>query len=151
MKKKPTQKKKATGKKKRAEARTFGVFANWPAMACVAAVAFAFVWLFYPTYQIRVAQERQLLSVRRELVSMQKQNEALKERIKQIKSLEYVERYAREKMGLVKPGEKAYVVLPPNRPARAKVATRTAEATSSVEPTGTWNGIRAFFARLFSW
>lgn len=144
-KKKPKRKGRSKGK---GAARAIPV--NYQVVVGVTAVVLAALWLLYPTYQVRVRQQKQLESVQRQYARLRGENRSLKTRIKQIKSPEYVERYAREKLGLVKPGENAYVVLPPSesKPA-SKTPVRAVEPTESAETTGTWDGVKAFFARLF--
>lgn len=124
---------------------------NYALVVGLAAVALAVVWLFYPTYQVRLEQEKQIAAIKRQYAELKEQNEALRQQIREIKRPEYIERYAREKMGLVKPGEKAYVVLPPSRSTPAtRTAVRAAEATRSAESSGTWERVKAFFAALVS-
>ncbi len=127
------------------------VRAHYPLLVGVVAVILAAVWLFYPIYQVRMNQEQQLASVRREYARVRAENRSLRKRIAEIKSPEYIERYAREKLGLIKPGETAYVVLPPNRSVSpSQTPTRSIEPTRSVEATGTWDRIRAFFSELLT-
>lgn len=138
--------KKGSPKKGRAPMRV-----NYPLAIGAAAVLLAAFWLFYPVYQTRTKQQEQLAASRREYARLRTENRVLRERIAQIKKPEYIERYAREKLGLIKPGETAYVVLPPNPPRpTSKTATRTVEPTRSVEPTSTWGRISAFFSRLLA-
>jgi len=145
--KKPKPKGKAGRKNAKSKRR---IRVNYPLVGGAAAVALAAVWLFYPTYQVRLEQERQLAAVKREYARMRAENDTLRFRIKQIQSPEYVERYAREKLGLIKPGENAYVVLPPSRSRSAtKTPTRVARPVVSTEPTSAWESVKAFFGGLF--
>lgn len=123
---------------------------NSPVALAVVAVVLAALWLLYPAYQIRVEQDKQLSEVRREYAQLRSENVRLRKRIEQIKSPEYIERYAREKLGLVKPGENAYVVLPPSRAATPTATPeRSNSPTRSAETTGTWERVKTFFAGLF--
>ncbi|NLK08581.1 MAG: septum formation initiator family protein [Firmicutes bacterium] len=52
--------------------------------------------------------------IQREIVAFEQRNDAIREEIEHMQSDEYIERVAREKLGLVKPGE---VIYKPVRPA----------------------------------
>jgi len=120
---------------------------NYPLLVGVLSLTLAVAWLFYPTYLVRVEQERQLEAVRKQLALLERENDELRERIEEMKSPEYIERYAREKLALVKPGEKAYVVLPPNKP-KPKPKPKL-EETESAKPEGVLARMEDFFTNLF--
>ncbi len=138
--------KKKTSKKGRKNAKKGPRF-NYPLVLGAAALLLAIAWLFYPTYMVRVQQEKQLSETQRQLDLLERENAELKKRIGEMKRPEYIEQYAREKLALVKPGEKAYVVLPPNR-AKRKPRPKL-EETASAEPTGTLSAVSRFFKQLF--
>ena len=62
----------------------------------------------------------QLADLERQALMLERQNQELRERIDQLSDATFLERVARECMGMVKPGETAFVVVPahgkPNPP-----------------------------------
>lgn len=62
------------------------------------------------------AKLAELDSVNDEVANLQLQNEKLKRKVELLKTEAGVEEVAREKLGLVKPGELAYAVVPPPPP-----------------------------------
>jgi cell division protein FtsL len=64
-------------------------------------------------------QAVQLAALKR---SLQEQNAVLREEIKLLHTPEYVEKIAREQLGLVKPGEVAVLIVRPPAPAPARPA-----------------------------
>jgi cell division protein FtsL len=67
-------------------------------------------WWVYPVLRLHYHQERELQTLQAELAGLQDRNEDLREQVEQLKTPEGVEQLARESLGLVKPGEQAYVV-----------------------------------------
>ena len=94
---------------------------------------------------IAVEPTRQLLEQRAridgmagELDELRSTNSALKDRIDRLVDPDYLEREARE-VGLVRPGETAYVVMPPGRKARlAKLARQRAKIPPPPPPQPTF-------------
>jgi cell division protein FtsB len=90
---------------------------------------------------IAVEPARQLLAQRdringmsSELEELTATNRALEERIDRLRDPDYLEQEARE-VGLVRPGETAYVVMPPGRKARlAKQKKRRARSAPPPAP-----------------
>lgn len=76
---------------------------------CIVGVVFAM------SYLDLVRSSRQLRALRAEIRAWQRTNELLKEDIEYVASDEYVEKIAREKLGLVKPGEIPIVVTTPSQ------------------------------------
>ncbi len=60
-----------------------------------------------------VAQNERMADVRAETGVLEVANADLRERIEDLGSDETIERRAREELGLVKPGEEVYVLVPP--------------------------------------
>jgi cell division protein FtsB len=61
-----------------------------------------------------VMVQSKVTRVEREIAAMERRNEAIREQIEYMQSDEYIEKTAREKLGLVKPGD---IVYKPMRPA----------------------------------
>lgn len=80
---------------------------------------------------VRQALEQQGRIRRQEekLEALEKENARLEHRLERLKDPLYLERLAREELGLVRPGEVSYVVVP--APAPTQTAT---EASSPPEP-----------------
>ncbi len=72
----------------------------------VAWTAIAFGRSYYRNYQ---AQQR-LIQLESEIKAFEIRNEQLESEIERLQSPDYVERVAREELGLVRPGEKLYII-----------------------------------------
>ncbi|MEA2478067.1 MAG: Septum formation initiator [Actinomycetota bacterium] len=60
-------------------------------------------------------QKSRVAGVAQELAVLQKSNGRLEHRIAKLKDPDYIDQLARRQIGLVKPGEVPYVVMPPSR------------------------------------
>lgn len=71
--------------------------------------------LRYAMESVRVKQEqyRELQSLERELERLKAENKKRREIIEKLNQPEFIEMLARQKFGLVKPGEKLYIVIKP--------------------------------------
>jgi cell division protein FtsL len=67
-------------------------------------------WTVYPVLRIQYQHERELQTLQAELDGLKTRNETLREQVDRLKTPEGVEQAARESLGMVKPGEQAYVV-----------------------------------------
>lgn len=65
---------------------------------------------YWDTYQVR----REASRLARERDDLRKQNASLREEIRLLNTPEYIERIAREQLGLVKPGEVAVILVAPS-------------------------------------
>lgn len=72
----------------------------------------AFVTQVVPYKQI-VESQRQVAAARAELAELETQNDRLQADVEALHTNSEIERLAREKLGYVRPGETAYVVLDP--------------------------------------
>ena len=66
--------------------------------------------MVYPVLRLQYQQQRELQTLQEELEGLKDRNADLRQQIDELKTPEGVERVARESLGLVKPGEHAYVV-----------------------------------------
>jgi cell division protein FtsL len=80
------------------------------ALGAVAVTAVIFGGAYWDTYQIR----REAARLERERDELRRQNAQLREEIRLLNTPEYVERIAREQLGLVKPGEVAVILVAPS-------------------------------------
>ncbi|MBN2847273.1 MAG: septum formation initiator family protein [Coriobacteriia bacterium] len=80
------------------------------APALIAASLVLAAWMVYPVLRIQYQHERELQTLQGELDGLKSRNEELREQVDGLKTPEGVERLARDTLGLVKPGEQAYVV-----------------------------------------
>jgi cell division protein FtsB len=85
-----------------------------------------------PTRQL-LEQRRRIEGMAAELGELQELNRSLEDRIGRLQDPDYIEQLAREQSGLVRPGEKPYVVLPPSRKAQRKAEER-ARRRAPAEP-----------------
>jgi cell division protein FtsB len=95
--------------------------ALWPLLVSVVLVGVVFVFVF-PT-RTYLGQRASISRAEKQLDVLGEQNRDLEKRAKDLQSDAEIERLAREQYNLVKPGEKAYAVLPP--PAEAGQETPT--------------------------
>lgn len=84
-------------------------------LGVLAAIVVTFGGAYWDTYQIR----REAARLERERDDLRRQNAQLREEIRLLNTPEYVERIAREQLGLVKPGEVAVILVAPS-PAPAR-------------------------------
>jgi cell division protein FtsB len=77
----------------------------------------AAVFLFGLPGRTYLSQQRSLAASEVRLQVLSAENAKLDQRRQQLQTDAEIERLAREQYGLVKPGEEAYAILPPNPPA----------------------------------
>lgn len=97
-----------------------------------------------PTRQL-IEQRERIEGMSNDLRGIQRSNRRLENRIGRLKDPDFLEQRARN-IGLVRPGETAYVVMPPSRSAAEAETERyrkKAERPSLEEP-GFLDGLRAF-------
>ena len=82
-----------------------------------------------PTRRLLEQRDR-ISSSAADLRAMQVGNERLEEQIARLNDPDYLEQRAREQIGLVRPGETTYVVMPPSETEQAK----RKRAATKVEP-----------------
>lgn len=69
---------------------------------------------FFAHFQRLYVLQKDIKEIERQLQELSLKNEELKKQLKQVQSDAYIEQVAREKLGLVKPGETRIVPLPKN-------------------------------------
>jgi cell division protein FtsB len=77
-------------------------------------IALASAMVIGPTRQL-LAQRDRISGMESELHSIERSNTALEARIARLNDPDYLEQQARSQSGLVRPGEKAFVVMPPSK------------------------------------
>jgi cell division protein FtsB len=86
-----------------------------------------------PTRQL-IEQRRRIAGMTADLEQVQRSNRRLDARIGRLRDPDFLEQRARD-LGLVRPGETAYVVMPPSRSkARSDRAAKPAPVTVPEEP-----------------
>ncbi|MGH2402890.1 MAG: FtsB family cell division protein [bacterium] len=106
------------------------------AVAVCAALVLAFGGAYWDGYQLR----RDAARLARERDDLRRENAQLREEIRLLSTPEYIERLAREQLGLVRPGEIAVILVRPT-PAPAPPAapgTRDAGQREVREPKPWW-------------
>lgn len=66
-----------------------------------------------PTSRQLYAQQRRISGEQTKLQELRENNSRLEQRLQRLQDPEYVEKLAREQLGMVRPGEISYVVVPP--------------------------------------
>ena len=69
-----------------------------------------------PTRQL-IEQRERISGMSSDLNRLERSNSRLEARIERLKDPDYLEQRAREQVGLIRPGETTYVVMPPRRAA----------------------------------
>ena len=89
-----------------------------------------------PTRQL-LAQRDRIADMESELALIERQNRRLEVRIGQLQNPDFLEQQAREQVGLVMPGETAYIVMPPTKKSQkdGAPAQKRAPAKPRVTPT----------------
>lgn len=87
------------------------------------------VWTFYPVLRLNAAEQRQKARFERELADVRKRNQDMRREVARLKTPQGVEKAARERIGLVKPGENVYVVT--SRPETRTADRNTADSNST--------------------
>jgi cell division protein FtsB len=105
-------------------------------MMLVVVLAGAAFVLFFPSRQL-IAQRAHISDLERRLVELRTENQMLDEDVARLTDPAELETLARERLGLVRPGERAYVVdpVPPKvsrRPERASASPWWARAWESI-------------------
>ena len=101
------------------------------APAAVLVVALALATNVVPFRQL-VEQRQQVAASRARLASLQAENTKLRDEVAALQTPLEIERLAREKLGLVREGEEAYVVL---EPAENVIVFPEDELTAPADPT----------------
>lgn len=83
-----------------------------PQITLLFLVIVAFLFLFVFPTRAFLAQRSETNSVRNQLHMLRQQNTSLQREAKQLQSSAEIERIARGQYNLVKPGEKAYAIIP---------------------------------------
>jgi cell division protein FtsB len=136
---------------------------RWPARRLRLAVAFVFFvgFLFAAVFPTRtyLAQRGEITRAAQRLALLKKENGTLEATANRLQRDDEIERIARERLGLVKPGEEAYAVLPsPGRPgdpsgnleSRPGASPRKVQPPSApAAPFGLALLVRDALARLF--
>lgn len=81
----------------------------------IAEIGFLFLWWVRIHYDI-ARVKRQVESVREEIRKLEQENEMLQERIQRVDEPFFLERMAREKLGLADKGEAVYRIVPASPP-----------------------------------
>lgn len=91
----------------------------------VAAVALA-AWTLFPTVRMGVTERAQRAALQRELDGLQRRNDTLRRQVDRLKTPEGVEQVARTSLGMVRPGERAYIVAGTTASREASPASKDA-------------------------
>jgi cell division protein FtsB len=75
------------------------------------------LFLFVLPARTYLSQHHNLSAAATSMKVLSAENAKLEQRVKQLQTDAEIERLARQRYGLVKPGEQAYAILPPKQPA----------------------------------
>ncbi|MBA4371149.1 MAG: hypothetical protein C0418_06195 [Coriobacteriaceae bacterium] len=97
----------AAKRPRKAPARSRAPYGPLVAIAVIAVLA----WTFYPVLRVQYREERTKAQLEAELGALKTRNAGLQTQVERLKTPEGVEDVARETLGLVREGERAYVVV----------------------------------------
>ena len=81
-----------------------------------------------------IEQRDRISGMSDDLSSIERSNERLEHRIARLNDPDFLEQRAREQIGLVRPGEVTYVVMPPSRSTQTKEKGRGASPEPQAPP-----------------
>jgi cell division protein FtsB len=114
---------------------------TWLIVASAVALAGVLFLFVFPTSSW-LAQRRDRADVAAELRRVSTNNQRLERRVRQLRTPEEIERIARAKYNLVRPGEEAFAILPPRPALPAKPASRSDErAIDGRDGGGLWERV----------
>jgi cell division protein FtsB len=96
-----------------------------PLLVTLVVVAMLFLAVF-PT-RTWIAQRRERAAVVHDIAELRAQNRQLSDRAGRLRSDAEIERLARERYNLVRPGERAFAILPPRERGRAHAKPKASE------------------------
>jgi cell division protein FtsB len=105
--------------------------AVWLLLAGV--VVAGILFLFVLPGRTWLAQQRSMAVAHQRVAELSRENAALAQRVKDLHNDAYIEHRAREQFGLIKPGEKAYSILPTTT--TTTVPAHPPSATTTTTPT----------------
>ena len=95
-----------------------------------------------PTRQL-IEQRERISGMSSDLNRLERSNGRLEARIKRLNDPDYLEQRAREQVGLIRPGETTYVVMPPRR-AASEAGPKVREGPAPVRSVSFIEGFLAF-------
>ena len=110
-----------------------------PALVLAVVLAVLVVGVF-PTRTLW-AQRSATAAAEEELATLRRDNRELEERMRRLRDPDEIERLAREKYGLVRPGEEPYVIIPLPEPVRPRPPAD--DDRNLLEKA--WDGVRGLF------
>jgi cell division protein FtsB len=111
-------------------------------VAVLLVVGLACAMAIQPTRQL-LEQRSRIAQMSSDLSRMERSNKELDRLITRLEDPDYLEQQAREQIGLVKPGETTFVVMPPKR-------KRGARGADGPRSEGAARGPRTFLERLYT-
>ena len=122
---------------------------TWLLVASAVALAGVLFLFVFPTSSW-LAQRRDRQQVEAELRRVTARNQSLQRRVRQLRTPEEIERIARAKYNLVRPGEEAFAILPARPAPAASPARRGDEQKRERRPGGgLWERVWARAGALF--
>lgn len=103
------------------------------------------VWSMYPALKVQYETSRRLAGLQQQYQDLSAKNQTLRAQVADLKTPEGVEKAARENLGLVRPGENLYVVIP----AAAASGNPPAAASSSPPGSDSRDAVTAFLDAIF--
>ncbi|MDO8886292.1 septum formation initiator family protein [Candidatus Oleimmundimicrobium sp.] len=115
---------------------------------CVLLIVIGF-WVSQPIIQ-GVVEKRKISALQEDIFKIQKENETLEKEISALNTDDNVEMVARGELGLIKPGEESYIVVPEDEGEEetSQALDESYEEENSEEPI--WRQILEFITNFFN-
>lgn len=102
-------------------------------------------WSMYPALKVQYETSRRLAGLEQQYKDLSEKNQTLRAQVANLKTPEGIEKAARESLGLVRPGENVYVVMP-----SSAASGQPSDATSSTGPASdSRDVVTAFLDAIF--
>lgn len=86
------------------------------------------------------SQRQRVEAEQRKLAALEAENRKLDDRLRRLNDPDYIEKLAREQLGLVRPGEISYVVVPPPETTQTAVAPKPKPRSA---PARAWDWLKS--------
>jgi cell division protein FtsB len=114
------------------------------------AAAALLVLTIAPARQV-LRQRDQIAALEKQLNSIETQNDDLREETERLNTDAYIEQQARLRLGLIRPGEEPYMIVPPKQTAPSReAAPAPKKPETKKEKPSWWETIVEYFSTIFN-
>ena len=123
---------------------------NWKGAVLLVLAAGLLFLTIAPARQV-LRQRAQISDLERSLSSIKNENKSLRDETNRLNTDAYIEEQARLRLGLIKPGEEPYMIVPPKQttPAPAAGAKPAPKKAAAPKPVPWYQQVIDYFSSLF--